>query len=305
MPGGPARRRRPSINLGSVIRDLWLHGPGRAATSLGVMHMRAGGRIVGLSGGSEAGAASARSLLPGVPWTVHPDGVCDGVLLVVGVRDDALDACVQDVAGVISGSDVAAVHLSGTRGRDALSPLASVGLATGAFHPLCTFPGRDPGDDDLRGSIVAVEAEEPLAADLFAFATALSGRPFILAPEARALYHLGAANASNSLLATVDLAAAALAAAGVPDDLAMDGICAIAHRTLDNAARDGITTALTGPVARGDVTTLERHLHALEGSLPERRTVYLAFIRALVDVVQRRDPSAASAVRSWLEGVTP
>ncbi|MAG56936.1 MAG: hypothetical protein CMJ83_11635 [Planctomycetes bacterium] len=299
-----------------MVSELWIHGPGRAATSLAVIHRRCGGRVVGLSGGSKDGARAARAVdgFGDVPWTSGADaasaGIPPGGCLVIGAPDDALDATIAELAGAFRTSgasvdpDAFVVHLSGIRGRDALAPLADAGVKTAAFHPLCTFPSRDPGGRDLGGTIVAIEAEADLRDRLFAWARALGGRPFALAAEARGLYHLGAANASNTLLASIDLAAAALAAAGVPDDLAMDGIVAIAQRTLDNARRDGIAVALTGPVVRGDVTTLRRHLDAIDGQLPERRALYLQLVRALVGICRRRDDAARTdAVVRWLEEI--
>jgi predicted short-subunit dehydrogenase-like oxidoreductase (DUF2520 family) len=283
--------------------NLHLHGPGRAATSCAAMATHAGVRVVGLSGGSAAGAVASQAVLGDIPWTpTAPAAFTGSTLIVVGVPDDALDEAAVELARSDYDAHCAAVHLSGIRGRDALDPLANVSVATGAFHPLMSFPTRDPGEGDLDGALVAIETEASLASSLRDLAQLLGGRPFAIDPSARATYHLGASVASNTLLAVLDLARAAFEAAGVPADLATPGLVSLMSGTLDNAASRGVADAVTGPVARGDVATLRRHLEALDTQLPEHRALYMALVRGLLAVCERRsDAARAAVVRAWIE----
>ena len=267
------------------------------------MATRAGIRVTGLSGGSASGAAAAQEVLGEAPWTSGaPAAFAAGTLVVVGVPDDALDEAITELAGSRFEADCAVVHLSGIRGRAALEPLAEVGVATGALHPLRSFPTRDPGDRDLEGALVAIEAQGSLDATLRDLAEGLGGRPFALEPGARAAYHLGASVASNTLLAVLDLARAALETAGVPADLATPGLASLMSGTLDNATSQGVADAVTGPVVRGDVQTLSRHLEALDAQFPEHRGLYVALVRGLLAVCERRsDGERAAAVRAWIE----
>ena len=267
---------------------------------------------VSLSGGSRVGADAARAVLgDSMPWTasaIDASVLDSGTLIVVGTPDDAIASAATDLAAAASGAGrgrgLAIVHLSGLHDASVLSAMADHGAVPGGFHPLRSFATRDDTAPDLAGALVAVEADDSLAPALHGWATQIGGRPFALTASARPLYHLGAATAGNTVLAVLDLAASALAAAGVPGDLATAGLATLMHGALDNAARTDVASSLTGPVVRGDVTTLQRHLEAIDATLPAVRSLYLELIRGLLDVCARRDDAERSApVRTWLDEV--
>ncbi|MHB1855508.1 MAG: DUF2520 domain-containing protein, partial [Acidimicrobiales bacterium] len=87
--------------------------------------------------------------------------------------------------------------------------------------------------------------------------------------ERRALYHATATVASNhlvALLGQVERLASEL-------DLPPEAFIALARGSLDNVAALGAIRALTGPVARGDWETVQRHRAALP---PRERDLYEA-----------------------------
>jgi predicted short-subunit dehydrogenase-like oxidoreductase (DUF2520 family) len=269
---------------------------------MAALMQKAGAAIRSLSGGSPAGAEAARRVLKsGLPWTPGCPVLTAGTMIIIGVPDDALAAVASELArGPLPAGGVA-IHLSGIHDRAVLAPLRSRGLRTGSFHPLRAFPSRQPPGPDLGGSLVAVEAEEPECAQLFDLARRLGGEPLAIGAEGRALYHLGAALAGGLVLGVWDMAVRAATAAGIPEEAARRGLANIIHATLANAERMGAAEALAGPVVRGDVETLTRHLAAIETAFPERRSLYLELLRALCDLCERRGASEKTGrVRAWL-----
>ena len=288
---------------------LHIHGPGRAATSLAVILERRGWRVVSLSGGSASGAAAARAALAkDLPWAAFPKNLPHDVVLLLGVPDDRLSPAAEEVAehAPISPGCLA-VHLSGGKGLDVLAPLRVRGARVGAMHPLRSFPSRSPGDADLSGALVAIETEDAEDQRLLErMAADAGGRGFRLRAEGRALYHLGAAVMSNSLVALADLAERTFRGAGVPPELALPGLLELARGTLANVERLGVREALTGPVARGDVGMLEAHLIALQEKLPADAALYLELVRAQATIASRRpDGEKAGAVLDWLSRPEP
>jgi predicted short-subunit dehydrogenase-like oxidoreductase (DUF2520 family) len=104
----------------------------------------------------------------------------------------------------------------------------------------------------------------------------LGGRWFEVADDDRAAYHAAACIASNHLVALLAQAERVAAGAGVPLEAYLD----LVRATVDNVARLGPRAALTGPAARGDWETIERHRAALGAS-------ELAAYDALVDQARR------------------
>jgi predicted short-subunit dehydrogenase-like oxidoreductase (DUF2520 family) len=133
-----------------------------------------------------------------------------------------------------------------------------------SVHPLQTFT-RDRGADQLDGAWAAVTGETDEARGVgIALAELLGLRPFLLADEHRALYHAGAAIASNYLVTLRRVAGDLLATAGAPPE-ALDPLM---RRVIENHFE------LTGPIERGDWETVERHRAAVAQSAPDVLDAY-------------------------------
>jgi predicted short-subunit dehydrogenase-like oxidoreductase (DUF2520 family) len=176
-------------------------------------------------------------------------------LVLLCVPDDAI----PDVAsGVEIGPWVA--HVSGATPLSALAPHER----RFGVHPLQTFT-RARGPEQLDGAWAAVTAEsEHASAAGFWLGETLGLRPFVLADDARALYHAGAAIASNYLVTLERAAAALFEAAGAP----REALVPLMRRTIENGFE------LTGPLSRGDTQTVERHRAAIRAARPDLEPLY-------------------------------
>jgi predicted short-subunit dehydrogenase-like oxidoreductase (DUF2520 family) len=155
-------------------------------------------------------------------------------------------------------------HVSGATPLSALEPHER----RFSLHPLQTFDrSGDPAQFDGAWAAVSGETEEALgvAREL---AEILGLRPFDLADEDRTLYHAGAVFASNYLV-TLQRAAIRL---GVP----AEGVVPLMTRTIENDFQ------LTGPIARGDWTTVEAHKQAIRAARPELESLYATLAEATV-----------------------
>jgi len=190
--------------------------------------------------------------------------------LLVDDQPDLVLLCVPDatIAGVASsiaqGPWIA--HVSGATPLAALSPHRR----RFSVHPLQTFTkARGPEQIDGAWAAVTAEDDEARAAGTW-LARTLGLRPFDLDDDARVLYHAGAVFASNYLVTLYRAASRALAAAGAPSE----ALLPLIQRTIDNGFD------LTGPIARGDVATVDRHLAALGAALPDLAELYRALAAA-------------------------
>lgn len=175
------------------------------------------------------------------------------------------DRAIPDVARTVPAGPWIA-HVSGA------TPLASLDPHARRFslHPLQTFT-RARGPEQLDGAWAAVTAESDEARDAAEWlASELGLRTFPLADDRRALYHAGASIASNFLVTLYRAAARAVSAAGAPPE----ALVPLMRRTIDNQFD------LTGPIARGDWATVDKHLDALGRELPDLVPLYRALAEA-------------------------
>jgi predicted short-subunit dehydrogenase-like oxidoreductase (DUF2520 family) len=214
--------------------------------------------------GRAGGAIAARLRERGLSVTAGRDALADADLVLLAVPDEAI----ADVAGRISiGPWVA--HVSGATSLTALAPHER----RFSVHPLQTLTA-DRGPEQLDGAWAAVTAEtDEAAAAANWLAETLGLRPFPLADAEKPLYHAGAAMASNFLVTLYRAAARLLEETDAPPE----ALVPLMMRTIENGF------ALTGPIARGDWSTVEAHLDALAERAPDLVPLY----RALAEATRR------------------
>jgi predicted short-subunit dehydrogenase-like oxidoreductase (DUF2520 family) len=196
--------------------------------------------------------------LDGSPWSVvdvlgrndDVSGATEAVDLVVIATPDA---AIVDVARAVRPSVTTVVaHLAGSRGLAELRPHPR----RAGMHPLVALPDSVRGAERLRSGIWFATAGDLLISELVA---ELGGNEFTITEEDRAGYHAAAAIASNHLVALLGQAERVGNAAGVP----FEALMALVRATVDNVDELGPAAALTGPAARGDHETINRHRVAL------------------------------------------
>lgn len=221
----------------------------------------------GRLGGSIAKELSSKgAVVEAVGRELQPSDVAGRVVLLC-VPDDEIPVVAERFGD--AGSPPALIgHTSGATGLLALDPAGAV-EGTFSLHPLQTVP--DP-ETDLTGAPAAIAGSTPqglgVAREL---ATRLGMVPFEVDEESRILYHAAASVASNFLVTLQQEAAALMERAGVTDPRAV--LAPLVRRSLDNWVERG-PEALTGPVARGDTETVERHREALSTHSPELLELY-------------------------------
>ncbi len=156
------------------------------------------------------------------------------------------------------------LHCSGAHSVDILEPAKKLGAAVGSFHPLQTFADVAGAISNLPGSTFGLEAEEPLLSTLKDLASLLDGNWVELKPGDKVLYHVAAVFACNYLVTLVKLALDLWKDFGVSPKEATRALLPLVRGTLNNLDSIGLPNCLTGPVARGDLGTIERHLKALD-----------------------------------------
>jgi len=249
--------------------------------------------------------ASARRLAAAVDGcTAYADSdrvaeVCD--LVFVTTPDDEIAPVAAAVAWR-AGQMV--VHCSGSLSAAVLEPARERGALVGGLHPLQTFADAEQAVLALPGSAFGVEAEDPrLAAVLHQMVSALRGTGIPLRAEDKALYHASAVIACNYLVTLFHLATGLWAAFGVERDVAGRALLPLVKGTMSNLDNLGLPASLTGPIARGDVGTVQKHLEALAAAAPQLLPTYKELGRLTVPIGLEKgtlSPPAAEQLRRLL-----
>ena len=199
------------------------------------------------------------------------DEACTGAETVLLCVPDAEIGAACSRAAALSPALRFIGHTSGATGLETLSPATVQGAEGFSLHPLQTVP--DAGAD-LTGAPAAIAGTSPGAVEVArSLARDCQMLPFEIPEGSRTAYHAAASMASNFLIALEVSAEELLGAAGVEDGREL--LAPLVLRTAANWAESG-STALTGPIARGDEETVRRHLAAIEDLAPELADTYRA-----------------------------
>jgi predicted short-subunit dehydrogenase-like oxidoreductase (DUF2520 family) len=191
---------------------------------------------------------------------VRDQGDADVILLCVP------DSAIADVARGLAPGRGWIGHVSGATPLAALDPHS----CRFSLHPLQTFT-RTRGAEQLDGAFAAVTGETAEAIGIARELAELLGlEPFELEDDRRALYHAGAAVASNYLVTLYRIASGLFEEAGAPPA----ALVPLMARTIENGFE------LTGPIARGDWATVDVHIEAIRAARPEVEPVYRTLAEA-------------------------
>ena len=235
-------------------------------------------------GAGRAGGSMLRALVK-AGWTALPalgrdddlrDAAAGADVLIIATPDAAIASVAQSVIAVDA---CAVVHLSGSLGPDVLAPH----VRRAVVHPVMGLADAAIGAARLLddGWFALTEGCDPVGAQIV---EALGGRAFTLRddPDTRALHHAACCVAGNHLVTILGQVERLANAAGVSPA----AYFALVRGVVANVEDVGAAAALTGPVARGDYGTVERHREAIAAHAPKDLALYDALLPATEELAR-------------------
>ena len=280
-------------------------GPGRVGAALGRELARLGYPIEGIVSRSLESATRAREFIgAGTATDDLAKAVGKAERILVATPDRTIVEVGRRLAEVKLTPGSIVFHTSGSVSSETLAPVRIQGARVASAHPLQSFAGPTEAIEALDGIFWALEGDETALAPLEALVADLAGRPHRISTEGKPLYHAAAAVASNYLVALLDVVHRLAGEAGIPASEVMDAFGPLLTGSIANVARLGPAGGLTGPIARGDVETVEGHVASIEARRPELLGIYRALGRHTLEVALEGEsfpPEAAEPLRRVLE----
>ena len=243
-------------------------GAGRVGTAVGRILEGGGAQVAAIASRSEESLEHAAGFIEKATFT--PDAVKaarKGNVILITTPDDLIaDTCLLLVTEQAVNKGDYVVHMSGALPLDVLEPAERAGARTACIHPLQTFADVAGAVKRIPGSVFAVTAhDEETRRWAEGLVHALGGEPVMLEEKDKILYHIGAVMASNLLVALEHAAELLYQEIGMNREKALRALMPLIEGTIENLKRHGTERALTGPVARGDIGVIRRHLEFMQG----------------------------------------
>jgi len=301
MPSLAVSEKASFVKL-AKMQKLGFIGAGTVGTALAVRLNGKGYPVAAVSSRSRTSAENLARAVDGCRAFDNNQGVADQAELVfITTPDDAIAPVVSQIRWH-PGQSV--VHCSGADSTDILQPARESGAKVGVFHPLQTLASAQQAMENIPGSTFALEAEEPLLNTLKDMATALDGHWVELKASDKVLYHAAAVIACNYMITLVKLATDLWQTFDMPTPKATKALLPLLRGTLNNIDTVGIPQCLTGPIARGDIGTINKHIDALQQTAPHLLPTYRELGRQTIPIALakgRINESQAQELQAILE----
>jgi predicted short-subunit dehydrogenase-like oxidoreductase (DUF2520 family) len=257
--------------------SVFIMGAGVVGTALAARLVRAGIPVIGLHGRQVELTDAARAISGVVGSTGEiPDIMSQSDIIIVSVRDERIREVAERLVNEKRLRPTQVVlHTSGANAAASVLAIARPHVrAVGTLHPLVSFADPRVAIEHMREVAFGIEGDEPAKAFAKRLVRAMGARAVFLEAENLPLYHAGAVLASNYVVALADMAQRLLVTAGVPQDQALPMLIPLLSSVVQNLAQVGLPAARTGPVERGDVSSVEQHLRVLEARAPDLLELY-------------------------------
>ena len=205
-------------------------------------------------------------------------------LIIIAVPDSRIKDIVKSLAkdsGSLKNRSI--FHTSGALTSDEISVLRKKGAAVASFHPLQTF-SRLKEQTSLKDIWCAVEGDQKAVAVARVLGKKIGMNIFTVLKKNKVLYHASAVFASNYLVTVLSVVETISEFIHIPPKKVWKIYSPLVLQTVYNAIKFSPATALTGPIVRGDVETIAKHIKAL--SIPPLK--HLAVLYSVLGIETTR-----------------
>ena len=188
--------------------------------------------------------------------------------LFITTQDDMIEVVAENLSRqLLHKSGQVWIHCSGSLPSSILRRRGDLPVCCLSVHTLQAFASIEKALEILPGTHFGLEGDAPEFAE--GIVKDLGGVPHHISASQKSLYHAGAVVASNYLVVLASLAEELFAEVGIKGDEALASLLPLMRGTLFNLEKVGLPYALTGPVARGDVSVVAGHLQHMPAKQKE------------------------------------
>lgn len=256
-------------------RPIAIIGAGVVGTSVGQVLESRGYKIAAVAARNQASINRVSVYINARATTDIIEAAKMGELIFITTPDDKIQEVTEEIArsGGFDVNDIV-FHMSGALPLDVLDAAKAKGAQVGSIHPMQTFAAVDGAIAALPGSVFGVTAADEALSVAQEIVKALGGEMVVIADKDKTLYHAAAVAVSNYLITLVHYGEGLYNEIGIPEEMARRAFIPLLKGTVINLVHHKPASALTGPIARGDVGTVRRHLAEIEKVVPQAAPLY-------------------------------
>ena len=196
------------------------------------------------------------------------------IFLITAADQSIAECCDQLVESNVLQAGNIVFHCSGALPASILEKAKNVSALIASIHPIKSFANPNLCITNFSGTFCGAEGDLDALAILKQAFQAIGGQTLHIQSTNKTFYHAASVVASNYLTALLELSIQSYVKSGLTRAQALQIINPIAHGTINNIVELDTAHALTGPIARGDLATVETQLNAFQSWKTEYGDLY-------------------------------
>lgn len=172
-------------------------------------------------------------------------------------------------------------HCSGAMSSDVFSNIDKCKAYGYSVHPLFACSSKDNSYKDISSALFTIEGSKEKLDFMKKLVEGLGNKVQVIKAKDKVKYHASAVMASNQMIGLIKTACDLLKESGFSQENALSAIKPLIYGNIDNVYRQGLKDSLTGPVARGDMGTVNKHLNVLDG---DTKNIYNLLTNKLIEL---------------------
>lgn len=217
--------------------------------------------------------------------------ISDAKLILITTNDDVIKEVCDDVSAYLKQGAVVS-HCSGALDSQVLISAKEKGCFISSSHPLNTFPNlaaslKTFANTD-HGSYLYCEGDPAALSSLMPIFTSLGFTTVELNSNAKTAYHAACVFACNYLTVLMEMSLQTANLANIDQEQFWRGINPLIYATLNNISEQGTVKSLSGPIARGDHTTVQRHIDYLSDNNSDLADDYLTLAKQALQLAEKQ-----------------
>lgn len=179
-------------------------------------------------------------------------------------------------------------HFSGSLSSYVFSEIEATGAVGCSIHPMFAFSDKFKSYEKFSTACLTMEGHERALQIMRPLFEQLGHKVLTVKAEDKMKYHAAAALASNYMIGLFQTSLNLLEDCGFSEEDSRMLLEPLVRNNVNAMLKHSTAEALTGPVERNDVETVQKHLEVLQGKNAE--DVYRSVGKELLAIVKRKNP---------------
>ena len=174
-------------------------------------------------------------------------------------------------------------HCSGSLSSNIFSNIEDHGAYGYSIHPMIAFSDKYNSHKQLNHATITIEGVNDYLDTFKDIFESLGNKVKVISKNNKSKYHAASVFVSNHVIALFNTGIELLRDCGFAEEEAMESLYPLMINNIKNIGQNGIVNSLTGPIERGDIGTIEKHLVALN---KENKELYILLSKKLIEIAK-------------------